>query len=423
LYKRAIELDPNFAMACARLATVYSNYGQSDLSEQYRKRAFDLKDRTSERERLYITSHYYADNGQLEKGISEYELFKQTYPREVTPYVNLAVTYALQLGDFEKALENGKEAIRVDPDEVRGYLFAGTGFMGLNRPDEAKAIIQSGLQRNSDFVSLHDALAYIAFAQGDAATMAKEDAFLVGKPDLEYNMDIRHGDIAASHGQIKQAEESYGKARQLAQRVQIKELEAGALAQQAWVLALAGDSNRAIETANSAVDVSSVFYIKLQAAGALALAGETRRALDIASEAMRSRPDDTLVQAMFGPGAQAIAAMVSGDATKAITLLSSASPYDKGNTGVLYVRGLAYLKAKQGANAVQEFQKVLALRNAAATDPVLPMSQLGLARAYVLSGDAAKSRAAYQDFFALWKDADLDVPVLKEAKTEYQKLN
>ena len=422
LYKRAIELDPNFAMACARLATVYGNYGQSDLSEQYRKRAFDLKDRTSERERLYITSHYYADNGQLEKGISEYELFKQTYPREVTPYVNLAVTYA-QLGDFEKALENGKEAIRVDPDEVRGYLFAGTGFMGLNRPDEAKAIIQSGLQRNSDFLSLHDALAYIAFAQGDTATMAKEDAFLVGKPDLEYNMDIRHGDIAASRGQIKQAEEFYGKARQLAQRVQIKELEAGALTEQAWVLVLAGDNKRAIETANTAVEVSPVFYIKLQAAGTLALTGETRRALDLISEAMHSRPDDTLVQSMFGPEAQATAALVSGDGAKAITLLNSASPYDKGNTGVLYVRALAYLKAKQGTNAIQEFQKVLALRNAAATDPLMSMSQLGLARAYVLSGDAAKGRAAYQDFFALWKDADPDVPVLKEAKTEYQKLN
>jgi len=421
-YKRAIELDPNFAMASARLGVVYGNYGQTDLSEQYRKRAFDLKDRTSERERLYITSHYYSDSGQLEKGISEYELFKQTYPREVTPYVNLSVTY-VNLGEYQKSLDYAKGAIQVDPDESRGYGQAAFDYAALGRPDEAKAVAKAGLQRNPDFVFLHDVLAYTALLQGDQATMEKEEAFLMGKPDLEYNVDFRHGDLAASHGQLKQSEDFFGKARQIAQRVQIKELEAGALAEQAWVLALAGDNKRAIETANTAVSVAPVYFIKLQAAGTLALAGEARRALDLTSEAMHNRPDDTLVQSAFGPWVQATAALNGGDAAKAITLLNSASPYDKGNTGVLYVRGLAYLKSKQGANAVHEFQKVLALRNAAAADPLMSMSQLGLARAYALSGDTAKSRAAYQDFFASWKDADPDVPLLKEAKAEYQKLS
>jgi serine/threonine protein kinase/tetratricopeptide (TPR) repeat protein len=421
-YKRAIELDPNFAMACARLGVVYGNYGQTDLSEQYRKKAFDLKDRTSERERLYITSHYYSDSGQLEKGISEYELFKQTYPREVTPYVNLSVTYA-NLGEYQKSLDYAKGAIQVDPDESRGYGQAAFDYAALGRPDEAKAVAKAGLQKNPDFLFLHDNLAYLAFVQGDLATMEKEEAFLAGKPDLEYNVDYRRGDIAAFHGQLKRAEEFYSKARQIAQRVQIKELEAGALAEQAWVLALAQSTKPAIEAANAAVNVAPVFYIKLQAAGTLALAGETRRALDLASEAARSRPDDTIVQSVGGPWVQATAALNSGDAAKAIALLNSASSYDKGNTGVHYIRGLAYLKSKQGTNAVQEFQKVLALRNAAAADPLVPMSHLGLARAYALSGDAAKSRAAYQDFFALWKDAEPDVPVLKEAQAEYQKLN
>ena len=421
LYKRAVELDPNFAMACARLGTVYGNYGQSDLSEQYRKKAFDLKDRASERERLYITSHYYSDSGQLEKGISEYELFKQTYPREVTPYVNLSVTYS-QLGEFDKGLDYAKDAIRISPDESRGYGQAAFIYTALGRPDEAKAVAKAGLQKNPDFLFLHDVLAYTAFVQGDLATMEKEEAFLAGKPDLEYGVDFRHGDIAASHGRLKQAEEFYGEARQIAQRVQIKEVEASALAEQAWVLALSQYTKPAIETANAAVNVAPVFYIKLQAAGTLALAGETRRALDLASEVMRSRPDDTLVQALFGPGVQATAALNSGDAAKAIALLSSASPYDKGNTGVHYIRGLAYLKSKQGTGAIQEFQKVLALRNSAAADPLISLSQLGLARAYSFSGDAAKSRAAYQDFLALWKDADPDIPILKEAKAEYAKL-
>ena len=421
LYKQAIELDPNFALACARLATVYSNYGQTDLSEQYRKKAFDLKDRASERERLYITSHYYSDNGQLEKGIAEYELFKQTYPREVTPYVNLSVTYA-QLGEFEKSLEYAKQAAQVDPDESRGYAQASYMYTALGRPDEAKAMANAGLQRNSNFVFLHDALAYTAFVQGDMATMQKEEALLASQPDLEYNVEVRHGDMAASHGQLKQAEEFYGKARQLAQQLQIKELEAGALTDQAWVLALYKENQPAIETANAAVSVAPVFYIKLQAAGALALAGDGKRASDLASEAMRSRPDDTLVQAMYGPWVQGLVALNSGDAAKAITLLSSASPYDKGTTGVHYTRGLAYLKSKQASNAIESFQRVLALRNSAAADPLMSMSHLGLARAYALSGDSAKAHSSYQDFFALWKDADPDVPVLKEAKAEYEKL-
>ncbi len=421
-YKRAIELDPNFALAYARLGTVYGNYGQADVSEQYRKKAFDLKDRASERERLYITSHYYADSGQLEKGISEYELFKQTYPRDETPYVNVGLTYS-QLGQFDKALENAKQAISVDPDESRGYGNAAYTYTALGRPDEAKAVAKAGLQRNPDFVFLHDTLAYTAFTQGDFGTMEKEEAQLGGKPDLEWGIYYRHGDIAASHGQLKQAEDFFGKARQTGQQLQIKESEAGALVEQAWVLALAQYPKRAIDTANTALGISAVFYLKLQAAGALGMVGESKRALEMASEVARSRPDDTLVQALYAPWVQAIAAINSGDAQKAITLLSSASPYDKANTGVHYVRGLAYLKLKQGSDAIQEFQKVVALRNYAAADPLMSLSHLGLARAYALQGDTPKARAAYQDFFALWKDADPDIPVLNEAKAEYQKLS
>src|SRR5262249_13167443 len=138
-YKRAIELDPNFAMAYARLAVVYSNNGQMSVSKPFLDKAFELKDRASEPERLYITAHYYADNGQLEKGIAAYELYKQTYPREITPYVNLGVTYT-QLGEFDKVLTNAQEAIRVDPDESRGYGNAATAYRGLNRPEEAKTV-------------------------------------------------------------------------------------------------------------------------------------------------------------------------------------------------------------------------------------------------------------------------------------------
>jgi tetratricopeptide (TPR) repeat protein len=219
-YKRAIELDPNFAMAYARLAVVYSNFGQMNVSIPYLQKAFELKDRASEPERLYITAHYYADSGQLEKGIAAYELYKQTYPREVTPYVNLSVTY-YQLGDFEKALANAQEAIRVEPNESRGYFSSDTAYLGLNRPEEARAILNAGLQRNPGFVSMHDALAQIAYAQGDVAGMEKEEALIHDQPDLEMNVDGRHGDIAAGHGQLQKGREFYEKGRQIAQRLQL----------------------------------------------------------------------------------------------------------------------------------------------------------------------------------------------------------
>jgi len=421
-YKRAIELDPNFAMAYARLGTAYSNLFQADLSEQYRKKAFELKDRASERERLYIAAHYYADNGEVEKGNAAYELFKQTYPREVTPYINLAVTYTLFLGEFEKGLANGKEAIRVDPDTVNGYFVTAFAYSGLNRPDEAKAVLRAGLQRNPSFINLHDRLADLAYAQGDLGTMEKEEAFLHEQPDLEMNLNTRHGDIAASGGQVQRARESYQKTGQVAQRLQLNDSEAGSLNAQAWMLALFGYPKQANEAANAALAISQGYLTKLFAASALAVAGDNAKALELASEVAKQRPDNTLVQNVSVPFVQAAVALNGGKASKAIELLKPALPYDNATTADFYLRGLSYLKMAQGNDAAQQFQKILTLRYYAPADPLMSLAHLGLGRAYALAGDTAKSRAAYQDFFALWKDADPDVPVMKEAKAEYAKL-
>ncbi len=420
-YKQAIELDPNFAVAYARLGTVYGNYGQLDAAEQSRKKAFELKDRASERERLYITSHYYADSGQLEKGNASYELYKQTYPREVTPYINLSAT-DLTLGNFDKALENAKEGIRVAPDESRGYGNSASAYMGLNRLEEAKTIAKEGLRIHPDFVFLHDTLATIALAQGDLATMESEESLCKAQPDLEWGGFLRHGDLAAAHGQLRQAEDFYEKARQVGQRVQVKSAEAGAVSERAWVQALAGNRKEAIEAANASLAVFQDYNQKLFAGGVLAFAGENKKALDLAGEVAKSRPDDVLVQAVNVPQVRAAAALSSGDATKAIELLKAANAYDKANTAVLYIRGLAYLKAGHGSEAAQEFQKILALRGSVPSDPLLSLAHLGLGRAYALQSDAQKSRTAYQDFFALWKDADVTLPILKEAKAEYSKL-
>jgi len=422
LYKRAVELDPNFALAYARLGTVYSNFGQMDISEQYRNKAFELKDRASERERLYITSHYYSDNGELEKGIAAYELYKQTYPRDVTPYVNLAATYVLFLGDFEKALANAQEAIRVDPDEYRGYFLSAAAYMGLDRVDEAKTILHAGLQRNPTFVGLHDTLANVVCAQGDLPAMEKQETFLRDQPDMALNVNNRHAEIAASRGQTQLARDFYQKAGQAAHRLQLKDSEAQSLAAQAWMLATFGYSKQAIEAANSALAISRGYIVRLSAASAMALTGDGKKALELAAAVAKERPNDTLVQSLFVPLVQAGVALNSGNAKNAVELLKSALPYDKGTPFSLYLRGMAYLKMGQGTDAAQEFQKVLALRNFSPTDLLMSLAHLGLGRAYALSGDTARSRAAYQDFFALWKDADPDIPVLKQAKAEYAKL-
>jgi serine/threonine protein kinase/tetratricopeptide (TPR) repeat protein len=420
-YKRAVELDPNFAMAYARLAVVYSNFGQMSVSKPYLDKAFELKDRTSEPERLYITAHYYADNGQLEKGQASYELFKQTYPREITPYINMGVTF-YQLGEFDKALAIGQEAIRIEPDEARGYNDAAQGYLGLNRPGEGKAVLLAGLQRNSGFVWAHDVLANIAYAQGDLAEMEKQETFLHDQPDLELNLNTRHGDIAAAHGQIQKAREFYEKGRQVAQRLQLKDSEATFLGSEAYALVMFGDAKQAIEICNAALALAPSYSARGYIAQALAFAGENKKTLELAALEAHDRPDDTVIQAVYVPVKQATVGLNTGDAKKALELMKPALQYDKATTISLYVRGLAYLKAGDGASAAGEFQKVLALSNYAPTDLLITFARLGMARAYALQGDTAKAKSAYQDILAFWKDADPDLPTVKQVKAEYAKL-
>ncbi|MBV9341165.1 MAG: tetratricopeptide repeat protein, partial [Acidobacteria bacterium] len=420
-YKRAVELDPNFAMAYARLAVVYSNFGQMNVSKPYLDKAFELKDRASEPERLYITAHHYADNGQLEKGNAAYELYKQTYPRAVAPYINLSVTY-LAIGEFEKALSNSQEAIRVDPDEARGYSNTAVAYMGLDRLEEAKAVLQAGLQRNSQFRFVHDNLALLAYAQGDPATMDKEETLLHGEPDLEMSVAGRHGEIAASHGQVQRAREFYEKGRQIAQRLQLREVEAFYLGSEANALAMFGNSKQAIEICNSALALTPSFNSRGYITQVLAIAGENKRALELASLEAHERVDDTLIQAIYVPVKQATVALNTGDARKALELMKPALQYDKATPISLYVRGLAYLKAGDGADAAGEFHKILALSNYAPTDILLPFARLGMARAYVLQGDIVKARSTFQDILTFWKDADPDLPTIERVKTEYAKL-
>jgi tetratricopeptide (TPR) repeat protein len=278
------------------------------------------------------------------------------------------------------------------------------------------------LAHNPDFSTLHAILADVALSQGDLATVEKEDAELRKRPDLEMNLVQHDANLAAIRGQLRQARELFEKTRQMALRLELKETVAGAQTQEAFVEAIFGHSAAAIEKAKAALKISQDYNTRLFAAGVLAKAGENKLSLQIAQEVASSRLEDTIVQAIFVPSVQAQLALNSGNAAKAIQTLGVATPYDKATTIVLYSRGLGYLKLGEGNEAAREFRRALSLRAFAPTDVLLPMSQLGLARAYGLQNDKQNSRTAYQDFLALWKDADPDIPILKEVKAEYAKL-
>jgi len=420
-YQRALELDPNFAMANARLATIYNNLGGTALAEQYRQKAFELKDRASERERLYITAHYYTDSGQIEKGIEAYELYKQTYPRDSTPGNNLAVMYS-QLGQFDKALQNALESVRADPDSTNSVSNAAYGYFAMGRPDDAKALLNDALKRNLGGFAIHLQLAVIAVTQQDQAAFERESALVKKSPEGEISLMNLEAGLAAAHGQIRRMRELHATVRDTLERKGVKEGSANVLAGQANTEAEFGLRAQAAEDATGALAITRAYGVMDTAARALALAGKDQEALKLADEVAKARPLDDYVQSGLVPCVHAIVAMNHGEAGKAIEILKVAVPYDRIFLDGRLIRGNAFLRAAQASDAAQEFQSVVALKNSFPGGPAASLAQLGLARAYALQGDKAKARTAYQDFFTLWKDADPEIPILQEAKAEYAKI-
>jgi serine/threonine protein kinase/Flp pilus assembly protein TadD len=419
-YLRAVELDPNFAMAYARLGAAYSNLQQTELSEQYRQKAFELRDRASEREKFYIMSHYYADSGQLDKGITALEMYKQTYPRDAIPFNNLANIYN-QLGQFENALPNAQQAVSTDPGSLSGYSNLAQAYSGLKRLEEAKATLESAFQHGLNTSGLHIQYAAIAWGQGDEATMEKQLQLTLG-PDKEFNDFAFRAALAGTYGQLKQSLELDRKAIQAADALNLKEAGPLIIAQEAGLYASVENRQEASRLAAEALKLSSSTEVVANAAYALAYAGDEKKALSLADEISRSRPNNTIVQFEEVPLIRALVELRHKNTGKAIDLLDGAAVYGRTNFGILYVRGLTYLEAKRGMEAAQEFQKMLDLKAQHGPDAIIPLAQLGLARAYALQQDTVHSRLAYQDFLASWKDADPDLPILKQAKAEYEKI-
>jgi eukaryotic-like serine/threonine-protein kinase len=424
-YQRAIEIDPNFAMAYARLGTVYNNLGQTEQSEQNRQKAFELRDRASEREKLYITSHYYADNGQLDKGITAYELYCQTYPRDSTPFNNLAVIYN-DLGQFDNALQNAKHALDLDPEMLNAYGQAAVAYAGLNRLDEERAIIKSAFTHKGATKSYYVFLASLDWAEGKEANIENELQTASQEPDGMFAGLRFRSNRASFHGQMRQSRDFERQIEEAINRIHLKG-QANARAGLAVEEAVMGNRAEADSDASEALRLSETLPVLSQAATAYAVQREEQKALALASQIERDHPNDTIAINVTVPVIRAVVALrpanpAKADPARAIDLLNTAAVYARADGGVLYARALAYEQASRYGEAQQDLEKLLTFRPRTGPDLVYALAKLELGRVLQKEGDIPKARIAYQDFLADWKDADPEIPLLHAAKAEYAKL-
>jgi serine/threonine protein kinase/tetratricopeptide (TPR) repeat protein len=423
-YKRAVELDPNFAVAYARVGQVYGNSGQEELAIENTKQAFERRDRTSELEKLYITTHYYdIVTGEIDKSIETYELWRRTYPRDSIPTNNLSVFYG-QLGKHQESLERALETMRLAPNAALSHQILGRAYVALGRIAEGKAIRLRQIDLKLDSTGDHRGLYGIAFLESDGPGMQRQLDWAKGKPD-EFILLEASAEVASFSGQMQKSRGIYRQAIESAQRGKFIETAAGITARSAIGEARVGNMDQARRQALAALAMDRSRETLPFAGIALAMAGDITQANAVADELGKRFPLDTVVDNIWLPLIRAEVELGRGNPAKAIELLQPATPYEIGWDGRLmpvYARGQAHLKANQGREAAAEFQKLLDHRQIAFTSASCSIAHLQLGRARVLVGDNAGARTAYQDFFALWKDADADVPILKEAKAEYAKL-
>ena len=418
-YKHAVELDPNFATAYARLGAVYGNLFEIRLSHENTSKAFELRDRTSEKERFYITGHYYSDvTGELDKEIETYLLWTQTYPRDSPADNNLGRAYA-ENGEREKELEEYLKALHIDPDHAFWYGNTAAAYVRLNRLEEAKAICKQAIEKKLDTTGIHMRLLDIAFLQGNNQEVQRQAEWAKGRPD-EYDVPLELAIIAAYRGRLGEFRKLSQQAFEAASHVKVQAV-AGVQAS-AFALEEAHLENfpEAGRWGKKSLEMSGGEMV--WAAVPLALAGGTAEAQSIIVEIGKRHPLNTLYQQVYIPLVRAAIEMHHGNFPDAIEALRPAERFEGFISYPAYLKGLCYLKLKSGQEAAAEFQRVIETPDAFPLTAFRPLSRLGLARAYALQADTAKARAAYQDFFVLWKDADPDIPVLKQAKVEYSKL-
>lgn len=426
-FKRAVELDPNFAAAYTALGTAYGNMGQSTLAMQNYEKAYQLRDRVSERERVAIEGHYYdAVTGELEKANESYLEWIHTYPQEWKPHQNLSVNY-LELGQYEKAKDEALEAIHLSGENVFPFVVLASEYNALDRPGDAQAAVQNAHSRSLEFPNLHLNQYVAAFLQGDDAAMRQELDWAMGKPGSEDMLLSAQADTESYYGRFGKARGLAARAVQSAQHAGIPETAAGWKAIEALREAEIGNTQAARKAADEALALAPGRDVSATAALALARAGDTARAQKLADNLDREFPRDTMVQNFSLPTIRASIELKKNNPTRAIDILTVTTPYEFGvqSFGYLYpayVRGEAYLRAGEPQQAAAEFQKILDHPGITLNFVTAALTHLQLGRAQAMMGDKAAARRSYETFLAVWKGADADIRILQAAKAEYETL-
>ncbi len=442
-YKRAVELDPNFAAAYAWLGIWSTSTGEPSVAADYTRKAYELRDHASEPERYFISAIYYKEvPGNLEKAEQTCKLWMQAYPRAEMPHDYLSGGIYPQMGRYDGVVSEAREAIRLKPDFSVSYAFLMEGYIELNRFDEAKATYRQALERKLYDPYYPKDLYTIAFLQNDTAGMKQQVMQSAGQAGIEDTLLANEADTAAYFGRLREAEDLTRRAMESAERAEKKEKAATFSATSGLREALFGKAEEARRHATLAMEQSDGVDVQYGSALALAYAADTGRAQDLMEGLDKRFPEAAIVQFNYLPSLRAKLAINRGNASEALETLKAAVPYELGRTTFsdyswnglypVFVRGEAYLAAHQGSEAAAEFQKVLDHRGIVWNSPIGALAHLQLGRAYALQAQSekgadadaarAKSRAAYQDFLTLWKDADSDIPILKQAKAEYAKL-
>lgn len=425
-HKRAVELDPNFAVAYAALAAVYNNLGQATFSAENARKAYEFRDRVSERERYRISTFYYEfASGDIERATQTYELWRQRYPQDSIPVINLGNCYML-LGRWEKALRETEDAMHIEPNST--VVNANLAWMqvALNRPNEAEQTGEKALARNLDAYYLRIAIYDAAFLLGDREQMEKQVAWAAGRTGEEDWLLATQADTEAYYGRLRKAREYSEGAMQSARRAYAVETAALWRASAALREAEFGNVAAARREATAALAMFAGKDVKTVAAMALARAGQTAQAQKIAETLKEQFPENTVVQGYWLPSIRGAIEISAGRPLKAIEVLKTAAPYELGQSqpfavGMMYpvyLRGTAYLKAGMGNEAVIEYQKILDHPGVVLNFPLAALANIQLGRAHAATGDRTKAHVAYGKFLKLWEEADSDIALLAQAKSE-----
>jgi eukaryotic-like serine/threonine-protein kinase len=430
LFQRAIEIDPKFAAAHAYVGRMYGDLGETALSAESTSKAYQLRDRASEPEKFFITASYDMQvTGNMEKAEQACELWVQTYPREMMPHSFLSGIVVPVLGKYERAEEEGQKTIQLNPDFAIGYSVLAFSYSYLDRFGDAGNVLQKASERKLEIPDFLIQRYDFAFLKGDAAGMQREVALARGKTRVLDWISDHEAFALAYSGRLREARAmsraAVDLARQDGQRERASLYEAAAALRES----LFGNTLAARQHADAALELSRARDTEYGAAVALALSGDLPNAQKLANDLEKRFPEDTSVRFSYLPTLRGLFELNRGEASQAIESLDISATNELraptssfvGFFGALYpiyVRGLAYLAVHQGANAAAEFRKIMNHRGIVVSDPIGALAHLQLGRAYTLSGDKAKAKSAYQDFLMLWKDADPDIPILKQAQAE-----